>query len=94
MKLFNLIPFIILFICCSASDSNSSSTQDESIPVQEDVFFVPQTIDGVQVQREVLLHLPENFDSTESYPVVIAFHGNGGSKQLLVFQVITICRCW
>ena len=80
MKLFNLIPFIILFICCSASDSNSSSTQDESIPVQEDVFFVPQTIDGVQVQREVLLHLPENFDSTESYPVVIAFHGNGGQN--------------
>ena len=80
MKLFNLIPFLILLVCCSGSESNSSTTQDENIPVQEDVFFVPQTIDGVQVQREVLLHLPENFDSTESYPVVIAFHGNGGQN--------------
>jgi polyhydroxybutyrate depolymerase len=49
-------------------------------PILEDVFYISQTIDGVEVQREVLLHFPENFDQSQSYPVVIAFHGNGGQN--------------
>lgn len=87
MKLFNLISFLILFVCCSGADSNSSIPQDDSNPIQEEVFFVPQTIDGAQVQREVLIHLPESFDDTQIYPVVIAFHGNGGQNNSWFFKL-------
>jgi poly(3-hydroxybutyrate) depolymerase len=62
-------------VCCSGSDNSSDNTT-----TQDEVFFVSQSIGGVQVQREVLLHLPNNFDSTQTYPVVIAFHGNGGQN--------------
>lgn len=87
MKLFNALFFLILFVCCSGSDSSSSTTLDDSDPIQEEVFFVPQIIDGVQIQREVLLHFPENFDSTQIYPVVIAFHGNGGQNNSWFFKL-------
>ena len=75
MKQFNLLSFLILLVCCSGSDKSSDNTT-----TQDEVFFVSQSIGGVQVQREVLLHLPNNFDSTKTYPVVIAFHGNGGQN--------------
>ena len=75
MKQFNLLSFLILLVCCSGSDKSSDNTT-----TQDEVFFVSQSIGGVQVQREVLLHLPNNFDSTQTYPVVIAFHGNGGQN--------------
>ncbi len=75
MKQFNLLSFLILLVCCSGSDNSSDNTT-----TQDEVFFVSQSIGGVQVQREVLLHLPNNFDSTQTYPVVIAFHGNGGQN--------------
>ncbi|MDA0317460.1 MAG: hypothetical protein O2906_08820 [Bacteroidetes bacterium] len=75
MKQFNLLSFLILLVCCSGADNSSDNTT-----TQDEVFFVSQSIGGVQVQREVLLHLPNNFDSTQTYPVVIAFHGNGGQN--------------
>jgi len=75
MKQFNLLSFLILLVCCIGSDNSSDNTT-----TQDEVFFVSQSIGGVQVQREVLLHLPNNFDSTQTYPVVIAFHGNGGQN--------------
>ena len=76
MKHFNLFSFIILLVCCSRSDNSS----DNTTTMQDEFFFITQSIGDVQVQREVLLHLPNNFDSTQTYPVVIAFHGNGGQN--------------
>ena len=76
MKHFNLFSFIILLVCCSGSDNSS----DNTTTMQDEFFFVTQSIGDIQVQREVLLHLPNNFDSTQTYPVVIAFHGNGGQN--------------
>jgi polyhydroxybutyrate depolymerase len=80
MNLFNFLPFLILFICCSGSENSSVAFQDENDLALEEVFFITQNIEGVQVQREVLLHIPEDFDSSQIYPVVIAFHGNGGQN--------------
>ena len=78
MKRFNLIILLLIFFNCSSSDNNSNENQDPVGPIQENIFFISQVIDGVQVDREVLIHLPEDFDSTIKYPVVIAFHGGGG----------------
>ena len=49
---------------CSCSDNsfnNNSSADDDTTPIDnidpEGEFYITQTIDGVQVNREVLLHL-------------------------------------
>ena len=80
MKHLKLIILSFLFLNCSNSDNNSYENQDPIDPVQENIFFISQVIDGIQVDREVLIHLPEDFDSTIKYPVVIAFHGGGGQN--------------
>ncbi|HON10424.1 MAG TPA: hypothetical protein PLE24_06110 [Chitinispirillaceae bacterium] len=38
-----------------------------------------QTIQVNGQQREFMIRIPENYDNTRSYPVVFAFHWNGGS---------------
>ena len=52
---------------CSCSDNsfnNNSSADDDTTPINnidhEGEFYITQTIDGVEVNREVLLHLPES----------------------------------
>ena len=81
MKLLNFIILSFLFISCNSSDSSSYESLMPVDPIDiVPVFFIPQVIDGVQVDREVLIHFPDNFDSTIKYPVVIAFHGGGGQN--------------
>ena len=81
MKLLNFIILSFLFISCNSSDSSSYESLVPVDPIDiVPVFFIPQFIDGVQVDREVLIHLPDNFDSTIKYSVVIAFHGGGGQN--------------
>ena len=48
---------------------------------------VLQTVDGEEIEREVLIHAPESIDTTRSYPVVMAFHGNGGVNDHWVGQL-------
>ena len=84
IRLFNLI--FILLLNCGGSSNDSTDTSLPPDPILEDVFYIFQTIDGVEVQREVLLHLPNNFDSTQTYPVVIAFHGNGGQNNSWLYK--------
>ena len=38
-----------------------------------------QHIDGVEEEREVLVHAPMALEADRQYPVVMFFHGNGGS---------------
>ncbi len=85
MRLFELFCLSFLHLSCGSSDQESFYPQQPSDPVLENVFYINQNIDGAQVQREVLLHLPNNFSSTQNYPVVIAFHGNGGQNDSWIF---------
>ncbi|MEC8536030.1 MAG: hypothetical protein VXY75_01410, partial [Bacteroidota bacterium] len=73
MKLYNLFIFVLLFMNCSCSDNsfnNNSSADDDTTPIDsidpEGEFYITQTIDGVEVIREVLLHLPDSFDNTQT----------------------------
>jgi polyhydroxybutyrate depolymerase len=72
---------------CGGSSNDSTDTSLPPDPILEDVFYISQTIDGVEVQREVLLHFPENFDQSQSYPMVIAFHGNGGQNNSWLYKL-------
>lgn len=40
---------------------------------------ITQMISGINVDRQVFIKTPQNFDSTKSYPVIFVFHGAGGS---------------
>ena len=48
---------------------------------KEDSFFNEDALilshDGME--REYLLHIPENYDSSISHPIVFNFHGFGGT---------------
>lgn len=85
IRLFNLI--FILLLNCGGSSNDSTDTSLPPDPILEDEFYISQTIDGVEVQREVLLHFPENFDQSQSYPMVIAFHGNGGQNNSWLYKL-------
>jgi polyhydroxybutyrate depolymerase len=85
MKVYPLVIFYLFCLNCSSSDNSFYDNSPPNDPdpigvVQEEVFYISQNIDGSNVSREVLLHLPESFDNTQTYPVVIAFHGNGGQN--------------
>lgn len=78
----------LFFNCGSFSeDSYKNTSPSEPEPVLEDVFYIPQNIEGKEEQREVLLHMPENFDQTKTYPVVIAFHGRGGQNKNWIYKL-------
>ena len=87
IRLFDLVFICVLLLNCGGSSNDSTDTSLPPDPILEDVFYISQTIDGVEVQREVLLHLPNNFDSTQTFPVVIAFHGNGGQNNSWLYKL-------
>ena len=41
-------------------------------------IWVRQVVEGIEVDRMAILHVPETLEEGESYPLVFAFHGNGG----------------
>ncbi len=43
----------------------------------------PQTMDVDGMERGYIVHLPEGYDPTTPYPLVFAFHGLGGSAELV-----------
>ncbi len=53
--------------------------------VQE--ISVEQRVEGELVQRRVLIQAPARIDERRRYPVVFAFHGNGGRPQSFVGQL-------
>lgn len=42
-------------------------------------FSLPQMVDGQLIERRVQVHAPDTLEPGRSYPVVFAFHGNGGT---------------
>ena len=63
MKVYPLVIFYLFCLNCSSSDNSSYDNSPPNDPdpigvVQEEVFYISQNIDGSNVSREVLLHLP------------------------------------
>ncbi|HIA04504.1 MAG TPA: hypothetical protein EYN06_02995 [Myxococcales bacterium] len=61
-----------------AATGGTDATQNLMSGVHE--WVVSQEIDGQAVERRVLIHGPKKFQEGSRYPVVIAFHGNGGNQ--------------
>ena len=50
-------------------------------------FSINQTVDGVEIQRRVIVHAPADLVAGGQYPAVLAFHGNGGRPDGFVGQM-------
>ena len=64
----NLSTIIFLFFLSSCSLKDDTFTNEGALILTHD-----------SVDREYLLHVPENYDSTISHPIVFNFHGYGGT---------------
>ena len=59
---------IFLSIFCSCSSKEDSFFNEDALILSHD-----------GMEREYLLHIPENYDSSNSHPIVFNFHGFGGT---------------
>ena len=76
-----LIYLFILYISCDNTESNSDLINIEpSKELITTTININQTIDGVNVQRPVIIQTSENIDLNINYPVVFALHGRGGTN--------------
>ena len=63
-----IFSFIILYIFSSCSSEDNSFFNEDALILAHD-----------GLEREYLLHIPENYDSSISHPIVFNFHGFGGT---------------
>ena len=61
------------------SISNDNPIASLSSGISE--FTLNQVVAGETVTRRFLVHTPEDFDSSQSRPLLFAFHGNGGEPE-------------
>ena len=79
-------PLIFIYICLlsiSCDNTENSSEINEIEPTKELItttIYITQTVDGINVQRPVIIQTTENIDLSINYPVVFAFHGRGGTN--------------
>ena len=79
-------PLIFIYICLlsiSCDNTENSSEINEIEPTKELItttIYITQTVDGINVQRPVIIQTPENIDLSINYPLVFAFHGRGGTN--------------
>ncbi len=79
-------PFILIYICllnisCDKTENNSDINEIEPTKaLVTTTIYIDQTVEGVNVQRPVIIQTPENIDLDTNYPVVFAFHGRGGTN--------------
>ena len=70
---------LLSFIIISCSNSQLESSKTKTISSSE--IIINQKINGSEVSRSVLIQAPLEIDTSKDYPVVFAFHGNGGSNR-------------
>ena len=77
-------PLVFIYICLlSFSCDNSEDNSDDIVTNKElltTTIYIDQTVEGVNVQRSVIIQTPENIDLSVNYPIVFAFHGRGGTN--------------
>lgn len=82
MKFFYFFTILCLFnTSCDKNENNSDLNIIE--PNKELVtttIYINQTVDGINIDRPVIIQTPDNIDLNKNYPVVFAFHGRGGTN--------------
>ena len=74
--------FSILCLLNTSCDKNENNSDLNIIEPNKELvtttIYINQTVDGVNIDRPVIIQTPDNIDLNKSYPVVFAFHGRGG----------------
>jgi poly(3-hydroxybutyrate) depolymerase len=91
------LAFILNFSICHAVGTADVQAKREaltanpptkqSLPAGVTRFFISQKIEGKIVHREVLIQTPPKIERTARYPVLFAFHGNGGLNRHFLRQM-------
>ena len=69
-----------LLINCSNDKIVSSEFYENTNTLRSKIIIIEQEIDNQLVNRPVIIRTLEEIDTLKKYPVVIAFHGRGGSN--------------
>lgn len=79
-----LLFFLLVFFYACNENSNDYNDSDDNDIVDYTLITknitISQVIDGVTESRSVIIQTPTSIDTTKDYPIVFAFHGNGGSN--------------
>lgn len=87
LKLIFLLFFISLNACDKDSDSNEVDTEVDPYVLETKNISITQIIDGNTETRSVIIQTPNTIDPSKNYPIVFAFHGNGGTNDSWVFRL-------
>jgi len=80
-KLFIFSLLINAYACDQGIDSMNNLDPDlVVVPLSTKTITIPQVIDGVEQLRPVIIQAPSVINPDINYPIVFAFHGNGGSN--------------
>lgn len=77
MKKYNLVFVLCIFISfCSCSDDDVTIEEPQSFPE-----IINGTISHQNMVRKYSLHIPDSYDGTEEFPLVVFLHGGGGNAE-------------
>ncbi len=75
-------------VSSGVSSSHSVTPSDEgeiiSLSPGRTEFVIQQTVEAQIITRTVIIEAPPDLEEGRKYPVVLAFHGNGGTPQSMV----------
>lgn len=71
---------IILFFTPACSGTESLATTNRTAYLESKTLFFEQLVEGVKINRPVIIQAPNAVDAFGDYPIVIALHGRGGSN--------------
>ena len=73
---------VVLTLLCICGFPDTASTQEKTTPAQDSAsgnYKLSITVDGLK--RHYVTHVPKNYDQKRNWPVVIMFHGGGGTAK-------------
>jgi polyhydroxybutyrate depolymerase len=79
MQMMPKLIYLILALILAGCSSSSSSPDPAQQPLASGTRTVSVDVDGVQ--RQYILHVPEGWQDKPSLPVVLMFHGGGGTAR-------------
>lgn len=63
--------YLVILLCCL----NCSKTEESNGPILELEFYDNLIVDGSE--RTYFVHLPQNYNTSTTYPLIFAMHGGG-----------------
>lgn len=78
---------ITLLVISSCIETESVILSSESSYLESKTIYIEQNIEGINVDRPVIIQTPLVIDENYAYPIVIGLHGRGGSNSSWIQQL-------